>query len=98
MRVRFEGVLAPGVTAKDMALALIAAHGAAGGQGFAIEFAGPVVTALGMEARMTLCNMAAEFAAFSAFIAPDAVTLDWLKGGRFAPPGAEWARAVAAWC
>ncbi|GGI84191.1 3-isopropylmalate dehydratase large subunit 1 [Polymorphobacter multimanifer] len=97
MRVRFEGVLAAGVTAKDMALALIAAHGAAGGQGFAIEFAGGAVTALGMEARMTLCNMATEFAAFSAVIAPDDVTLDWLKGRRFAPNGADWERAVAAW-
>lgn len=97
MRVRFEGVLAPGVTAKDMALALIAAHGAAGGQGFAVEFAGEAVRALPMEARMTLCNMATEFAAFSAVIAPDDVTLAWLKGRRFAPQGAMWDRAVAAW-
>jgi 3-isopropylmalate/(R)-2-methylmalate dehydratase large subunit len=97
MRVRFEGVLAPGVTAKDMALALIAAHGAAGGQGYAVEFAGEAVRALPMEARMTLCNMATEFAAFSAVIAPDEVTLAWLKGRRFAPQGAMWDRAVAAW-
>ena len=97
MRVRFEGRLAPGVTAKDMALALIAAHGSAGGQGFAVEFAGEAVRALPMEARMTLCNMATEFAAFSAVIAPDAVTLDWLKGRRFAPAGEMWNRAVAAW-
>ena len=97
MRVRFEGTLAPGVTAKDMALALIAAHGAAGGQGYAVEFAGDAVRALPMEARMTLCNMATEFAAFSAVIAPDEVTLAWLKGRRFAPQGAMWDRAVAAW-
>lgn len=97
MRVRFEGRLAPGVTAKDMALALIAAHGAAGGQGHAVEFAGEAVRALPMEARMTLCNMATEFAAFSATIAPDEVTLAWLKGRRYAPEGALWDRAVESW-
>lgn len=97
MRVRFEGVPPPGVTAKDMALALIAAHGAAGGQGHAIEFAGSAVRALSMEGRMTLCNMATEFAAFSAFIAPDEVTFDWLKGRRYAPEGALWETALADW-
>lgn len=97
MRVRFEGALPPGATAKDMALALIAAHGSAGGQGFAIEFAGSAVQALDMEARMTLCNMATEFAAFSAIIAPDATTLAWLKGRRYAPQGAAWDRAAAQW-
>jgi 3-isopropylmalate/(R)-2-methylmalate dehydratase large subunit len=97
MRVRFEGALPPGVTAKDMALALIAAHGSAGGQGFAIEFSGDAVRALPMEARMTLCNMATEFAAFSAVIAPDDVTFEWLQGRRFAPSGVMWERAVAAW-
>ncbi|OYU15099.1 MAG: 3-isopropylmalate dehydratase [Alphaproteobacteria bacterium PA4] len=97
MRVTFTGTLPPGVTAKDMALALIAAHGAAGGQGHAIEFAGPAVTALAMEARMTLCNMATEFAAFAGFIAPDAVTFDWLQGRRYAPQGALWDRALADW-
>ncbi len=97
MRVTFTGILPPGVTAKDMALALIAAHGAAGGQGFAVEFAGPAVTALPMEARMTLCNMATEFAAFAGFIAPDAVTFAWLKGRRYAPKDAMWDRALADW-
>ncbi len=97
MRVRFEGQLRPGTTAKDMALALIAAHGSAGGQGMAIEFAGSTVRALDMEARMTLCNMATEFAAFSAVIAPDATTLAWLKGRRYAPNGENWARAAAHW-
>jgi 3-isopropylmalate/(R)-2-methylmalate dehydratase large subunit len=97
MRVRFEGVLPLGVTPKDMALALIAAHGAAGGQAHAIEFAGSAVTALSMEGRMTLCNMATEFAAFSAFIAPDDVTFDWLKGRRYAPKGALWGAALADW-
>lgn len=97
MRVRFEGGLPAGVGAKDMALALIAAHGAAGGQGHAIEFAGSAVAALPMEGRMTLCNMATEFAAFSAFIAPDDVTFSWLQGRRYAPAGGAWATAVASW-
>ena len=97
MRVTFDGIPPTGVTAKDMALALIAAHGAAGGRGHAIEFAGPAVRALGMEARMTLCNMATEFAAFAGFIAPDDVTFEWLRGRRYAPQGAEWDRAVAHW-
>ena len=85
MRVTFSGELAPGVTAKDMALALIASHGAGGGDGHAIEFAGQAVTALDMEARMTLCNMATEFAAFTGIIAPDAQTFAYLTGRRYAP-------------
>nr|WP_310523352.1 3-isopropylmalate dehydratase large subunit [Polymorphobacter sp.] len=97
MRVIFDGVLAAGVTPKDMALALISAHGAAGGQGHAIEFAGPAVRALSMEGRMTLCNMATEFAAFSAVIAPDETTFAWLKGRRYAPSGAMWDAALADW-
>lgn len=97
MRVRFEGSLPAGVTPKDMALALIASHGSAGGQGHAIEFTGSAVMALSMEGRMTLCNMATEFAAFSAFIAPDGVTFDWLKGRRYAPNGALWDAAMTHW-
>ena len=97
MRVIFDGVVPIGVTPKAMALALIAAHGAAGGQGHAIEFAGPAVRALSMEGRMTLCNMATELAAFSGFIAPDAVTFDWIKGRRYAPDGAMWDKAIAEW-
>lgn len=85
MRVTFTGRLAPGVTAKDMALALISAHGASGGGGHAVEFAGEAVRALDMEARMTLCNMATEFSAMTALIAPDAQTLAWLAGRRYAP-------------
>lgn len=85
MRVRFDGTLAPGVTAKDMVLALIAAHGAGGGTGHVVEFAGDAVAALDMEARMTLCNMATEFAAVTGIIAPDDNAFDWLMGRRFAP-------------
>lgn len=85
MLVRFDGALSPGVTAKDMALALIAAHGAGGGAGHVVEFAGSAVRALDIEARMTLCNMATEFAAMAAIIAPDEKTFAYLAGRRYAP-------------
>jgi 3-isopropylmalate/(R)-2-methylmalate dehydratase large subunit len=85
MRVRFTGTLAPGVTAKDMALTLIATHGSSGGAGHVVEFAGEAVAALDMEARMTLCNMATEFSAMTALIAPDAQTFAYLAGRRYAP-------------
>jgi 3-isopropylmalate/(R)-2-methylmalate dehydratase large subunit len=96
-RVTFDGVLAPGVTAKDMALTLLARYGAGGGQGDAIEFAGEAVRALDIEGRLTLCNMATEFAAMSGFIAPDETTFAYLKGRRYAPAGADWDAAVAEW-
>lgn len=85
MRVTYAGVLRPGVTAKDMILRLLADHGAGGGAGHIVEFSGEAVKALDMEARMTLCNMATEFAAFSGIIAPDAVTTGYLEGRRYAP-------------
>ena len=85
MRVRFTGALQPGVTAKDMALHLLAEHGASGGSGFIVEFEGDAVVALDIEARMTLCNMATEFAAVGAIIAPDERTRDYLVGRRYAP-------------
>ena len=94
MRVRWDGALSAGVTAKDMALHLIAAHGAGGGAGRALEFAGSAVRALDIEARMTLCNMATEFAAMTAIIAPDETTFAWLAGRRYAPvafDGPYWA-------
>ena len=91
MRVTFSGILTAGVTAKDMILRLLADHGAGGGQGYVVEFAGEAITALDMEARMTLCNMATERAAFSGIIAPDAATLDYLKGRRYVPdPLPDW--------
>jgi 3-isopropylmalate/(R)-2-methylmalate dehydratase large subunit len=91
MRVTFTGKLREGVTAKDMILHLLAEHGAGGGKGCAVEFAGEAVRALDMEARMTLCNMATEFAAFTGLIAPDALTLAYLKGRRYAPdPLPDW--------
>lgn len=85
MRVTVSGRLAPGVTAKDLALHLITTHGAAGARGHAVEFAGPAIEALPMEARFTLCNMATEFGAFTALIAPDEQTFAYLEGRRYAP-------------
>ena len=85
MAVRFDGTMKPAVTAKDMALALLARYGAGGGAGHVIEFLGEAVTALDIEARMTLCNMATEFAAMTAIIAPDAKVYEWLAGRRYAP-------------
>lgn len=97
MRVTFTGRLGAGVTPKDMMIALIAAHGAGGGDGHAIEFAGDAVRALDVEGRLTLCNMATEFAAMTGFVAPDETVLAYLKGRRFAPTGAAWEAAVASW-
>ena len=95
MLVEVSGKLAAGVTAKDLALHMIAQHGAAGAAGHAVEFAGPGVAALAMESRFTLCNMASEFGAFCALIAPDEKTFRWLHGRRYAP--VDWAAAVADW-
>lgn len=87
MRVTFDGHLSEGVTAKDLALALIQQHGAAGGQDHAIEFAGEAVRALDVESRMTLCNMAVEFGAFTALIAPDVAVFEYVSGRPYAPKG-----------
>ena len=85
MRVAFSGQCPKGVTAKDMILALIAAHGAGGGAGHVVEFTGEAMRALDMEARMTLCNMATEFSAMTGLIAPDAQTFAYLAGRPYAP-------------
>src|ERR1035437_3255819 len=97
MEVRVEGVLGRGVTAKDIALAVIGNIGTAGGTGYAIEFTGSTVRALSMEGRMTLCNMAIEAGARAGMIAADDTTFDYLKGRPFAPQGAMWDQAVAQW-
>ena len=97
MRVTFRGRLSPGVTPKDMVLALIAQYSAGGGKGRAIEFAGEAVAALDMEGRMTLCNMATEFAAMTGMIAPDQTTFAYLEGRRYAPSGEMWEGALAHW-
>ncbi len=97
MRVRFEGERPAGVTAKDLILHLIATHTAAGGVGYAIEFAGRAVRELPMEARLTLCNMAVEFGAWTGVIAPDEVTFAYVKGRSYAPAGPAWDQALAHW-
>jgi 3-isopropylmalate/(R)-2-methylmalate dehydratase large subunit len=97
MRVLADGMLREGVTAKDLALHLIGTFGAAGGQGFVVEFAGQAVSQMDLESRMTLCNMATEFSAFTALIAPDDKTYDYLAGRTFAPAGRAWTHAMQHW-
>lgn len=97
MRVIFNGALPKGVSAKDMALAMIAEIGADGGQGHAIEFAGEAVERLSMEGRMTLCNMSIEAGARFGMVAPDETTFAWVKGRPYAPKGAAWDEALAGW-
>jgi 3-isopropylmalate/(R)-2-methylmalate dehydratase large subunit len=97
MRVTFDGRLPAGVGAKDLSLALIGRHGAVGGNGYAIEYAGPAVRDLEIEARLTLCNMATEFSAMTGMIAPDDKTFAYLEGRRYAPAGAAWESALAHW-
>ncbi len=97
MRINVEGPLARGVTAKDVALAIIGRIGTAGGTGHAVEFSGSAIRSLSMEGRMTLCNMAIEAGARAGMIAVDDVTLAYLKGRPFAPKGADWERAVQYW-
>ena len=97
MRVRVEGSLRPGIGSKDVILAIIGRIGTAGGTGHAIEFGGPVIEALSMEARMTVCNMAIEAGARAGMIAVDDTTLDYLKGRPYAPEGEMWRRAETAW-
>lgn len=97
MRVEFLGRLQPGVYAKDMALALISRHGTTGGAGHAIEFAGEAVRHLDVEGRLTLCNMAVEFGAWTGLVAADEVTFAWLRGRPHAPTGTTWDQAVAHW-
>ncbi len=97
MRVTVNGALRPGVTAKDLILHIIGRWGAAGGVGCAVEFAGPAVEAMPMEARMSLCNLSIEFGARFGFVAPDETTYAYLKGRPFAPSGELWDAALAHW-
>jgi 3-isopropylmalate/(R)-2-methylmalate dehydratase large subunit len=97
MRVTVNGRLPVGVTAKDMALAVIAKIGTAGGTGYVIEYAGDAVKSLSMEGRMTLCNMTIEGGARAGLIAPDDVTFAYIEGRPRAPKGGQWDKAVAYW-
>jgi 3-isopropylmalate/(R)-2-methylmalate dehydratase large subunit len=97
MRVSFEGKLPTGVTPKDMILHLIGTIGTAGGDGYAVEYAGTAIRDMSVEGRLTICNMSIEFGAKMGQIAPDDTTFEYLAGRRFAPKGAAWDAALAHW-
>jgi 3-isopropylmalate/(R)-2-methylmalate dehydratase large subunit len=97
MRVRVEGRLPPGITAKDIVLAIIGKIGTAGGTGHAIEFSGEAIGQLSVEGRMTVCNMAIEAGARAGMIAVDDKTIEYFHGRPYAPKGAQWGMAVKAW-
>jgi 3-isopropylmalate/(R)-2-methylmalate dehydratase large subunit len=97
LRVVIEGTPAPGVGAKDFALAVIGEIGTAGGTGYVIEYAGDAVRALSMEGRMTLCNLTIEGGARAGLVAPDETTFDYLRGRPSAPKGGAWDIALASW-
>ena len=97
MLVRVDGQLSPGVTAKDVVLAIIGRIGTAGGTGYTIEFGGEAIRSLSIEGRMTVCNMAIEAGARAGLVAVDETTLQYLEGRPFAPKGELWERAVADW-
>ncbi len=97
MKVEITGKLQPGVTAKDITLAVIGATGTAGGTGHVIEYCGEAIRSLSMEGRMTVCNMAIEGGARAGLIAPDETTFEYVKGRPHAPKGAQWEAALAWW-
>ena len=97
MRIRIEGTLSKGVTAKDVALFLMARLTTSGATGYFVEYAGEVVRNLTMEGRLTLCNLSIEMGARGGFIAPDETTFAYIKGREYAPKGEEWEKAVAYW-
>ncbi len=97
MAINVEGKLRPGVTAKDIILAVIAKIGTGGGQGFVLEYRGSAIRELSMEARMTICNMSIEAGARAGMVAPDQITYDYLEGRPHSPSGADWDAAVAYW-
>ncbi|TFH12078.1 MAG: 3-isopropylmalate dehydratase large subunit [Nitrosomonadales bacterium] len=97
MQILVDGTLGHGVTAKDVALAIIGKIGTAGGTGYAIEFSGSTICALSMEGRMTLCNMAIEAGARAGMIAVDDITIDYISGRPLAPKGDSWEKAVTYW-
>ena len=97
MRLSVDGQLAPGVTAKDVVLTIIARIGVSGGAGYVIEYGGSTIAAMSMEQRMTVCNMTIEAGARAGMVAPDETTYAYLRARPFAPQGANWDRAVAIW-
>src|SRR5689334_7119845 len=97
MAINVEGTLRPGVTAKDIILAVIAKIGTGGGQGYVLEYRGSAIRSLSMEGRMTICNMSIEAGARAGLVAPDDTTYAYLEGRPHAPKGADWDEAVAYW-
>ncbi len=97
MRITVDGALGPHITAKDLALHVIASIGADGARGHALEYAGPAISALSMEGRLTLCNMSIEAGARCAMVGPDETTFAWVRGRPHAPQGASLERAIADW-
>ncbi len=97
MRVTVDGAMTPGISAKDIVLAVVAEIGADGATGCAVEFTGPAIRALSVEGRLTLCNMSIEAGARCGMIAPDVATFAYLKGRPYAPKGAQFEQAVEAW-
>lgn len=97
MRINIDGVLAKGVTAKDVALFLIAKLTTSGATGYFVEYSGSVVKNMSMEGRLTLCNLSIEMGARGGFVAPDEVTFEYLKGREYAPKGEDWDKAVEYW-
>ncbi|MBQ1785092.1 MAG: 3-isopropylmalate dehydratase large subunit [Gammaproteobacteria bacterium] len=97
MRIRVRGQVGPGVTAKDIVLAIIGKTGAAGGTGHVVEFCGEAIEALSMEGRLTVCNMSIEMGAKAGLIAPDETTFAYVKDRPFAPKGDAWEQAIAYW-
>ncbi|MBP1324934.1 3-isopropylmalate/(R)-2-methylmalate dehydratase large subunit [Leucobacter exalbidus] len=97
MAINVEGELRPGVTAKDIILAVIAKIGTGGGQGYVLEYRGSAIRALSMDGRMTMCNMSIEAGARAGMVAPDETTFEYVKGRPHAPQGADWDEAVAYW-
>ncbi len=97
MAINVEGKLKPGVTSKDIILAIIAKIGTGGGQGYVLEYRGNAIRELSMEGRMTICNMSIEAGARAGLIAPDATTFNYIKGKPHAPKGADWDAAMACW-
>lgn len=97
MRINIEGTLSKGVTAKDVALYLMAQISTSGATGYFVEYGGSVVRDMSMEGRLTLCNLSIEMGARGGFIAPDEKTFEYLKGREFTPKGADWDRAVSYW-
>ncbi|MDH5471022.1 MAG: aconitase family protein, partial [Gammaproteobacteria bacterium] len=95
--IRVDGALAPGVSAKDIVLAIIGRIGTAGGTGSSIEFAGTAMQSLSMEGRMTVCNMAIEAGARAGMVAVDDTTIEYVAGRPYAPKGAQWEQAVSGW-